>query len=412
MGRGARYVICQALKCNSEGVGFLRVAYLGAASVDILASSLPFGCDVPVSKLKYAHGARLILGLLKRGHEVAVITPCEKIAEVRKLVSGKCTLYLIPQRRSRYQILTCFSKEVRLMVGCLKEFRPDVAFPQWLYQYSRAAILSGVPFLSVGRDSPWRVARLMRSFRMWHRSIYSWLFVSKHVKHLTTISPSMVPGLKRWWRRNGEISVIPNAFPVENISCEVKSIPAEGNTILCVTEWNELKNAKTLIRAFSILRKKHESWRLIVYGSSMLKDEACGAWMKSNGIDFDGIELRGYGKQEDIRKVLFEEADVFCSPTLEESFGMVFVEAMAQGVPCVGGEKSGAVPWVMGDGGVVCDVTNPEMLAGCIERVMGDCGLRKQLSTNGLRRVKENFDIAKIVEMYEKELEKISKENS
>ena len=144
----------------------------------------------------------------------------------------------------------------------------------------------------------------------------------------------------------------------------------------------------------------------------MLKDEACGAWMKSAGIDFDGIELRGYGKQEEIRKVLFEEADIFCSPTLEESFGMVFVEAMAQGVPCVGGEKSGAVPWVMGDGGVVCDVTNPEKLAECIEYVMGDSELRKKLSDGGRRRVKEMFDIDRIVAMYEKELEKISKENS
>ena len=117
-------------------------------------------------------------------------------------------------------------------------------------------------------------------------------------------------------------------------------------------------------------------------------------------------------QQEEIRKILFEEADLFCSSTLEESFGMVFLEAMAQGVPCIGGEKSGAVPWVMGDGGVTCDVTKPEKLAECIERVMGDCDLRKKLSMNGLRRVKDNFDIDKIVETYEKELEKISKENS
>lgn len=390
----------------------MKIAYIGAASVDIIASSVPFGCEVPVSRLKYAHGARLVLGLLKRGHEVAVITPCEKIANVRKVVSGRCTLYLIPQRRSRYQILTCFSKEVGLMVGCLKEFKPDVAFPQWLYQYSRVAILGGVPFLSVGRDSPWRVARLMHSFRMWHRSVYSWLFVSKHVKHLTTISPSMLSGLNRWWRHGGKISVIPNAFPSEYICRGVKAIAPEGKTILCVTEWNELKNAKTLLRAFAELRKRHVAWRLIVYGACMKRDEACGAWMEANGIPFDGIGLRGYGKQEEIRKILFEEVDLFCSPTLEESFGMVFLEAMAQGVPCIGGEKSGAVPWVMGGGGVTCDVTKPEMLAECIERLMGDCDLRKKLSMNGLRRVKDNFDIDKIVETYEKELEKISKENS
>ena len=388
----------------------MKIVYLGPISVAMLASSLEFSCDVPVSRLKYAHGARLVLALLRRGHEVAVITPCEQIMEVRKFRAGNCTLYLIPQRRTRYQMLTFFSKEVRLMVSAINDFDPDVVFPQWLYQYSRAAIVSGKPCLAVGRDSPWRVAKLMRNFRMWHRTLYSCFFVSRHIQNLTTISPYMVDGLMRWWKRKGKgcISVLPNAIPLNDVA-KANIIRTDAKTIVCVSDWNELKNVKCLIRAFINLRNRHADWRLIVYGTSMQDDGACGVWMKSKGFSTEGIDLRGYGKQEEIRKVLLEEADVFCSPTLEESFGQVFLEAMAQGVPCIGGERSGAVPWVIGGGGVVCDVTDSTKLAECIECVMMDAGWRKRLSEEGKRRVEEMFDIEKVVDMYELELRKIAK---
>ena len=117
----------------------------------------------------------------------------------------------------------------------------------------------------------------------------------------------------------------------------------------------------------------------------------------------------GLRRQDEIQQMLVQEADVFCSPTLEESFGQVFLEAMAQGVPCIGGAKSGAVPWVIGDGGVVCDVTKPEELAECIEKVMGDYELRRKLSEGGMRRVREMFNIEKVVDMYESELRKIAR---
>ena len=87
---------------------------------------------------------------------------------------------------------------------------------------------------------------------------------------------------------------------------------------------------------------------------------------------------------------------------------MVFVEAMRFGVPCVGGEKSGAVPWVIGDGGIVCDVTKPKKLANCIEKVMADNELRIRLGEMGKKRVREAFDIEKVIDMYEAELRKVA----
>ena len=66
------------------------------------------------------------------------------------------------------------------------------------------------------------------------------------------------------------------------------------------------------------------------------------------------------------------------------------------------------MPWVIGEGGVVCDVTSPEKLAKCIEEVMGDVVLRKRLAEGARRRVKEMFDIEKVVDLYEAELKKVA----
>ncbi len=74
----------------------------------------------------------------------------------------------------------------------------------------------------------------------------------------------------------------------------------------------------------------------------------------------------------------------------------------------MGGEKSGAVPWVLGCqsgnscGGVVCDVTKPDKQAGGIVRLTDDLEFRKKLSAGGVRCVREMFE--RVVDAYEVEL--------
>jgi glycosyltransferase involved in cell wall biosynthesis len=77
-------------------------------------------------------------------------------------------------------------------------------------------------------------------------------------------------------------------------------------------------------------------------------------------------------------------------PAHREQFGRVLVEAMAAGVPVVG-SSSGAIPEVIGDAGLVVPERDPRALAGAIDRVLREPGLRETLVERGRKRVQDHY---------------------
>jgi len=62
---------------------------------------------------------------------------------------------------------------------------------------------------------------------------------------------------------------------------------------------------------------------------------------------------------------------VFVFPSLEESFGLPLVEAMACGAPVVA-TRSAATPEIAGTAALLCDPASPPALADAILRVLDD----------------------------------------
>lgn len=407
----------------------MKIAYIGKISLSALA-----GCgrwerqtasggwvadESGLSRQKWGFnlGSMIIKGLLRRGHEVYVVSaePEDVCGRFRCHVNGenrcRLTVTFVPEsRKTRWMYLRFFWKEMAGMRRAIKEGKPDVCFAQWTYENAYAGLMSGYPTLVVAHDSPWNVFKAFRNLQTLIKAIYATFLVVPKVKYITAVSPYISEEFKKFRRfRHSDLTVIPNG--IEMLRDEREGMRDEGSggrqtcpssvpnlpspvpylsfpiphppTIVSISQAGRLKNSQALFKAWEILKPKHPDWRLLVYGQGM---------------------PQGMVSREELDRVLREEADLFVSPSLEESFGMVFVEAMRFGVPCIGGEKSGAVPWVIGEGGVVCDVTKPEKLAECIERVMGDRELQKKLGDGGRQRVREMFDIEKVVDMYEREL--------
>ena len=70
----------------------------------------------------------------------------------------------------------------------------------------------------------------------------------------------------------------------------------------------------------------------------------------------------------------------------KEQFGRVIAEAHACGTPVIG-SNSGAIPEVVGDGGIIVPERQPAAITAAIERLSQDPGLCQELGERGRRRV-------------------------
>jgi glycosyltransferase involved in cell wall biosynthesis len=77
-------------------------------------------------------------------------------------------------------------------------------------------------------------------------------------------------------------------------------------------------------------------------------------------------------------------------PAWKEQFARTLVEAMLAGVPIVS-TRSGEIPWVVGNGGLIVPEKNPKALAAALDRVLASRRLRTDLGRRGRARAMANF---------------------
>ena len=87
--------------------------------------------------------------------------------------------------------------------------------------------------------------------------------------------------------------------------------------------------------------------------------------------------------------------DLMCAPSQttarwREQFGRMLIEAMACGVPVVA-SRSGEIPHVVGDAGLVVDEADVASWTSAIDRLLGDPAARRDLSARGIARAHDKY---------------------
>jgi len=142
--------------------------------------------------------------------------------------------------------------------------------------------------------------------------------------------------------------VLPNAFDPRLILPATppeaaREEPAAGAFILTVSRLDRRETYKgidQLIAAFATVHRSEPRVRLRIVGGgddlerlrALVREQQLDAW-----VDFTGTVDDAQLKKE------FASCRVFALPSTREGFGLVFIEAMAHGKPCVG-VRAGAVP--------------------------------------------------------------------
>ncbi len=91
---------------------------------------------------------------------------------------------------------------------------------------------------------------------------------------------------------------------------------------------------------------------------------------------------------------LYRRCAVFVMPSLGEGFGLVYLEAMRAGKPCVAARGSAAEE-VVADGatGFLVDRDDPEELAAVLGRLLASPDLARRMGEAGRRRWREHFSL-------------------
>jgi glycosyltransferase involved in cell wall biosynthesis len=67
----------------------------------------------------------------------------------------------------------------------------------------------------------------------------------------------------------------------------------------------------------------------------------------------------------------------------------------------VAGAASGAVPWVVGDAGLLVDIESDEAMAEAMDRILADPLLARRLSEAGRASCSARFSAERVAELYE-----------
>ncbi|SIR46670.1 glycosyltransferase family 4 protein [Halanaerobium kushneri] len=185
-----------------------------------------------------------------------------------------------------------------------------------------------------------------------------------------------------------------------NFIRKVYKIEKEKDFVIgTVGRLEEVKDHRTLIKAFSIFIKKYPDSKLIIVGSgSQLKDLI----KLSNKLDInDKVIFTGLLARESVYKVI-NELDLFAITSKYEGFCNAMVEAMVAENAIIASNIE-PLPEVLGkNNGVFFDPGNAEDLADKIFHLYQSSKKRKDLARKAKEYAIANYSLEKCVDEYKK----------
>ena len=159
------------------------------------------------------------------------------------------------------------------------------------------------------------------------------------------------------------------------------------------------KDPQNLVKAASIVCRKHENIKFLIAGDGYLKNET---EKMINDLGIAGkVILLGY--REDVPD-LMNAFDIFLMPSKMEGLGTSVLDAMSLGIPVVSTNAGGITEAVKDDvNGIVVEKQDPEAFAKAIDTMISRKDLRKKYSENALKVVKKfdiNRTVSKNIELY------------
>jgi glycosyltransferase involved in cell wall biosynthesis len=153
-------------------------------------------------------------------------------------------------------------------------------------------------------------------------------------------------------------------------------IPEGTPLLLSVGRLAEEKNVDLTLRAFVEVRRRDQGVMLLVAGGGPAL-ETMRQTARDLGIG-DAVRFAGYLARGDVFRCA-AEADVFLFPSVTDTQGIVIVEAMALGVPCVATDSAAVRGLVIAGRNGLLTQNDPGAFAGAVLQLLADPDLRARM---------------------------------
>ncbi|MFC4410943.1 N-acetyl-alpha-D-glucosaminyl L-malate synthase BshA [Chungangia koreensis] len=173
--------------------------------------------------------------------------------------------------------------------------------------------------------------------------------------------------------------------------------------VIHVSNFRKVKRISDIVETFHKIRKRTKA-KLLLAGDGPELPTAIEA-VELAGIQEDVMFL---GKRDDLPE-LYSISHLKLLLSEQESFGLVLLEAMSCGVPCVG-TAIGGIPEVIEHGvnGYVAPLGDTDTASAYALRILEDEGLHRRFSEEAMRSVRERFNSEQIVDQYEALYQKVA----
>lgn len=183
-------------------------------------------------------------------------------------------------------------------------------------------------------------------------------------------------------------------------------IQDDEKVIIHVSNFRKIKNLPHIVDAFMKIRANMKA-KLLLVGDGPEKHRVMDQVKESHYVK----DVLFLGKQENLAE-LYAISDLKLLLSQQESFGLVLLEAMACGVPCIGSDVGG-IPEVIDHGvdGYIVELGDTDAVAEYAVNLLQDEEKLQRFRKAAIRAVDEKFHSSKIVEQYEKLYEKVAERN-
>ena len=330
--------------------------------------------------------------LVQAGHRVRVVTSAMRGLAEMEVVNGVEVHRAACWRRNRHyttapELLTTLLPAYRLACKVIEQERPDVihthfAIPSGLIAWLLARRYQ-IPYVITahGSDIP---GYNPDRFMLLHRIAKPlWRKIIANAAAIT--SPSEF--LARLLRDHIEVPVyiVPNGYQPDPAAPQEKR-----HLVLVVARLFPRKGVQHFIEAVSGL---DSGWEYVIAGDGPFMPALQEQALKlSAPVTFAGF----VGKPQLLE--LYQQAEIFVFPSIQENFPMVLLEAMDAGCAVITTDAEGCAE-VVGDTGIVIEKANSLQIRRALGELIHDANLRASLSTHAMERVQQ-FRWPRIAALY------------